>query len=303
MNTLILNIHSIFQLIFSVTFFVIILFALFPQDRGERNISWLLCAISFFLFFILQFLNAIAPSSIFSAKVIVLTGYNVAALAFLYPYCITKTMFGTIKNNRIYLTVIFILCCFVSILHYFNLVIINPTPRPPLGYYATPGPYNWVLLFTFGITFIYSFSIILHTRGLLKTDVNKKTQYLWIFLGTLLLFIATLIYDLIIYDVNIPRVSIFVWIFFAIAIGYSVFRQGVFGSSGIAASTISSLIVGTLFVMAHHIIIKLIEKWIIVYLSLPESEYISIATAFVLIIFVQPLYITIHRKLEIIFHF
>ncbi len=109
MSKLILNINSIFQLIFSVIFFVIILFALFPKDRSKRNIPWLICAASFFLFFIMQFLNAIAPSSSFSEKVMNLETYNVVALTFLYPYCITMTMKGTVKNNRIPLAVIFVL--------------------------------------------------------------------------------------------------------------------------------------------------------------------------------------------------
>ncbi len=302
MDTFVLNLHSFFQLLFSIIFFVIILSALYPKDTGKRNISWLLCASSFFLHFILQFLNSVAPSSYFSAKVMVAVGFNVSALSFLYPYSLTLTLFGTTKNRRIYLAAIFLICCLVAILHYFNLVLINPVTRPPLGYYATPGPYFWVLLCMVAIGLLYCFSIILRSFALPGVGVNQKAKGLWIFVGTLLLFIATLIQALIVYDVKIPRVSIFVWVLFAVAIGYSVFRQKVFGFGGIATSTVSSLIVGTLFVMAHHTIIKLTEKLVVVYLSLPESEYISIITALVLIIFVQPLYVIIHRKIEKLFH-
>lgn len=302
MGKFVLNLHSFFQLAFSIIFFVIVLSELIPKDRDKRNIPWLLCSFSFFLHFTLQFLNSIAPSSMFSAKVMVAVGFNVSVLIFLYPYSITHALFGTTKNKRIYLAVIIFLCCLVSILHYFNLVLIKPVLRPPLGYYAIPGPYFWVLLGTLGTAFFYCFSITLWRLALPETDVKKKTHSLLIFFGTLLLFIAALVQALIIYDVNIPRVSIFVWILFAIAIVYSVFRQKVFGFSGIATSTVSSLVVGTLLVMAHHMIIKSIEKLVIVYLSLPESEYISIITAFVLIIFVQPLYVITHRKLEKLIH-
>lgn len=297
-----INIHTIVPLISSITFFVIIIYSLYPKSGKKINLLWILCATSFFLFFAFGFLGRSAPSVAFANKIMILAGYNVPALIFLYPYCIIRTIYGNAKKYRIHLAVILILCFLILILHHFRLLLTQPTLKVPFLFFSNAGPYFWIVPITLGIAITYCFYIILEAFKMPEIDLIRKSELRWLFLTTLLVTICSTIHVLIIYNVQIPKASMFVWIIFILAIAYAIFRHGIFGTGWITTTTIASIIVGTILVASHHLIIASAEKWLIDFLKLSESSYISVLTAFVLVIFVQPLYVRVHHKLDKFFH-